>query len=190
MSRYIALLLFSFFLLQCSAAVDSPGVCKLDCASAIPAATGTTIRFMGFSDNEKLSVGCEKTAGSNYYAAIPIHFSIEKPANKLPAESIPGDKDNLPTTDVMSTRDTTTALAGVSFDISVLAGAMANKKNPSNPADQYKGIITSQDKWCTDSCGVGFVEIVPHCEADVNDIWLLVRSGAASAAKFNITVNP
>jgi hypothetical protein len=190
MSNPKIVLVLACLLVRCSAEVDAPGVCKLDCSSAVPATPGTTIQFIGFASNEKLSLGCEKTAGNNYYAAVPIHFMIQKPATKLPAETIPGDAEHLPPADVGNTRDTTTALAGISFDISVLAGSMANKKNPSNPADQYKGILTSQDKWCTDSCGVGFVEIVPRCELDVNDVWLLVRSGAAAASKFNITVNP
>ena len=189
MNKSWIVILISSLLFQCSGSTDSPGVCTLDCSSSVPAAVGSSVQFMGFAANEKSSVGCEKTAGNNYYAAIPIHFMIQKPATPLPAGQIPGDAANLPISDVVDTRDTTTALAGVSFDISVIAGSMADKLNPSNPADQYKGILTSQDKWCTDSCGVGFVEILPHCELDTNDVWLLVRSGAA-AAKFNISVNP
>ncbi len=190
MSKPIFIILLGCFFVGCSAVVKSPGICKLDCSGAMPAAAGSTIHFLGFGAAEKLTLACQKKPGTNYYARVPIQFMIEKPATPLPAEQIPGDAEHLPTSDVGDTRDTTTALAGISFDISVLGGSMATIPNSSSADDRYKGIVTDKKTWCTNSCGIGFVEIIPFCEADVNDISLLVQSGSAAAAKFNITVNP
>ena len=145
---------------------------------------------MGFADNEKLTIDCQKTAGSDYYAEVPIYFVVEKPSTPLPAEEIPGDSKNISETDKVSTREKTIPLGGVSFNASILSGTMSDKRNPDDDSDEYKGIITPQDEWCTDSCGKGRIKMIPHCEEDANEVSLLITSGAAASKAFAITVQP
>ena len=176
----------SFGLFTCSAPPDPnapPGFCSLNCAGAVIAGNETNIRLIGASDGEEITVNCQATeAGSSYFSKIPIRFSFEKNASPLPAETIPGDKQGLPesASNTNPNRQTVVPLGGVSFEVAVIGGSMstdAAEANPSDPNDYYRGILTPQDEWCTDTCGVGTLEIKPKCEQDQNDILLLVRSG-------------
>ena len=54
-------------------------------------------------------------------------------------------------------------------------------------APQYKGIRTAQEEWCTDSCGVGMVELRPWCTTKTQEVKVLLRSGSV-AKEVTVTV--
>lgn len=176
--------LLAILLGDCSASPDgnSIGNCQLSCTDGKIAPSNAKIRFLGGD----IKTACEGIAsGTDYPSSIPVQFVIEQanPPPSLPASTIPGSTN---------TTDTSTApipLAGVYFEPLILAGLMAsNPDDPNGPA-KYKGIFTPQDQWCTDSCGVGLVEIVPLCFGTTNTVSLQIHSGAAAAVS-TITVSP
>jgi len=189
--RQALILSISSLLLQCSGALDGPGMCSLSCGSSIAAPPEASLAFMGFAPNTSLSLACNGQPG-RYPKAVPIYFTITQPGQPLPADQIPGDSINLPVSTGSSTNASTalsSALGGISFNVSIQGGVMAPIANPSSSADQYTGIVTPQSQWCTNSCGTGHVDIVPACESSQNIITLLVESGGISNY-LTITVNP
>lgn len=169
----------------CSANPDpnSIGNCTLSCSDAKIAANNMRIRFLA---GNSLAIGCQGADGGQNYpgGSVPIQFVIEQTAPApLPAGTLPGETAPTPLVP-----DVGVPAPGISFDASIVAGLMG-PDNPDDPSAKYKGIVTSQSEWCTDSCGVGIVEIVPNCYAQVNTVNLQISSGAAAAVS-TITVNP
>jgi hypothetical protein len=180
--RSLFLSVFSLFICVCAATPDpsSPGSCKLTCANSKLPANNARIRLLG---GNAITLACQGiAAGQNYPESVPIYFIIEQTSAVLPTTPIPGEKAPDPLV-----ADVGTPVAGVSFEPAVLAG-IGGPANPDDTASKYKGIITSQDEWCTDACGVGVFEFVPLCTGAVNTITLQVHSGGASTTT-TLTVN-
>ncbi len=182
--KFLITFMLSLLLQVCGAEPDpsSVGNCTLSCASAKIAAHDARIRFFG---TNALSVACQGAgSGVNYPGSIPIQFVIEQaqPA-KLPAATLPGETAPTPLVP-----DVGIPAPSVSFEASILSGIMG----PSNPDDdsaKYKGIVTSQSEWCTDSCGVGIIEVVPLCFGTSNVVTLQIHSGSAVGVS-TISVGP
>ena len=163
------------FLSHCSADTDSPGNCQLSCSDAKIAPVEAKIRLL----SSKLATACEGVAsGSDYPQSIPVQFIIEK--------SVAPVSDSTDTNTTIST----VPLAGVSFEPLITGGLMATNPNDPNGPAKYKGIFTDQSEWCTDSCGVGLVEIVPLCfPPNSNDVGLEIHSGPVGTST-TINVGP
>jgi hypothetical protein len=67
------------------------------------------------------------------------------------------------------------------FEPVIVSGLMSDINNPDDPSPKYKGILTAQSEWLTDSCGVGEIQIVPGCiPGEINEVNLLIHSGVAA----------
>lgn len=184
--KLVILCLSGVVLGVCSAIPDasSPGNCKLQCSGAKIPANNARIRFF----NSAVTVACHNSAASApvaYPVSIPIQFIVEKEnPPTLPSTAITGD-GTAPTPLVT---DVGQPLVGVAFEPTILSGFMG-PDNPDDTSTKYKGILTPQDEWCTDSCGIGYLEVVPLCYSDGNTITLGVHSGGSSSS-MTITVTP
>lgn len=188
-----------FMLNVCGADPDideAPGVCPLSCFNAKIGSKEMQIRFL----SEEISISCQGIAdGQPYIGTVPISFAVESPERKLPASSVvsgPGGATEEEPKPFEADTVKGTPAPKVSFEAVVIGGYLGSSDladtsfdNPDDERYKYRGILTSMDEWCTDSCGVGRVEIVPQCKSQVNTITLLVSSGPVSK-EIKITVNP
>ncbi|MBP6217418.1 MAG: hypothetical protein KA436_02400 [Oligoflexales bacterium] len=183
MTKQLLFIIFSsFFIKNCGASpdlVEAPGLCKLSCSDPKIAGSDMSIRF----DSTEITVNCFGIASGQEYGPIPVRFVVESEQKTLPAESVPGD-----VTGGTATGGATAAegvpkkvpIGAVSFEAVVISGQMG-AENPSDDRSKYKGIATPMEEWCTDSCGVGNIDLVPLCLGeDANPVSLLIRSGSLS----------
>jgi hypothetical protein len=121
-----------------------------------------------------------------------VRFVVEKRYQTLPADPRSAEEDPTGTGGTSTTAPTPgeqwQPVSGVSFHPLMLQGLGGGDYNGEN-RDRFKGVLTSPDDWCTDSCGVGSVEIKPQCKKTVNEVKLGIFSGALSEL-ITITVNP
>ena len=190
LSRHIlsscVLITLGFLVSVCAGQPDSssPGNCQLACGLAKIGASDMRVRFLA---KTPIVVSCQGIAdGQNYIGTVPIRFVIERlKGPTLPAETVPGDAaDSKP----KPFEDVGIPTPGISFEPIIESGYLG----PDNPDDdqfKYKGIVTGQTEWCTDSCGVGAIDLVPLCKSVTNPITLLVHSGPVSGETI-ITVTP
>lgn len=194
--------------LSCGAEPDlsfAPGNCKLTCENAMIGSNDMRIRFL--QPEKEFTASCVKSADgaeSDYQSEIPIRFVIEKQRASLPTDAkssskigvlSQADQGNIISEeggggeeDEGSTGSTTVwePVAGISFQPTLYGGIAGDQAiNPTNDPDPlYKGILTAQEQWCTDSCGTGSLRIKPRCleipdgeEAAENPVFLGVLSG-------------
>lgn len=172
----------------CSAYPDPsiPGTCSLSCGNPKIAAGNANIRFLG---TNAIKLACHGvTPGDPYPSTVPIHFVIEQPSSGpgLPTVDIGGGASTDTST---STSSGAVPVPGVSFEPTIIAGLTGPDNNPDDSAAKYKGIVTSQSEWCTDSCGVGYIEVIPLCFSDDNEVRVQIHSGSAAAVT-TLSVSP
>ena len=168
------------FLGACAAQPDTvgtgyPGSCKISCRKASIGADEMRVRFL---TGPTLNLQCSEAPGDGFYAfSVPIRFVIEKPARVLPinyqsTDAIPPNPPLGPDLPKKSNTDGTTndslywsPVAGVSFYPLLLAGDgdIFNQEDYANGTGRFLGIATPQEEWCTDTCGMGSIEIRPRC---------------------------
>lgn len=187
--KYVFVCTIGLLLSVCSASpdADAPGNCKLSCDGAKIAGNNVRIRILSSSENA-IASGCHGlTGGADYPTAIPVHFVVEQTNPSLPAgQNPPAGGETTPTPLVTNVG---VPVSGVSFEPTIAGGLMSSTQTPDAPA-KHMGIITSQDEWCTDSCGVGLVEVIPKCFGDnPNVVTLQIHSGQAAGVA-TITVSP
>ncbi len=174
---------------SCSGSPDlqeSGGACSLQCSGAIIAGDEVHVRFM---TAENLSLSCAGLKkGDPYPGAVPVRFIVERPKKKLPASQMPGET---PSSDFETHEKYGIPVSGVSFEASILGGIMVTSTNPGDNRYRYAGIQTPVEEWCTDSCGVGSIEIQPTCLEETNTVTVGIRSGSAfSSTKLTLTPVP
>ena len=166
--KKIAIMFLIISLLRCGAYPDlaeAPGTCFLNCQTAIIGSTEMRIRLL----NDGTSLTCEGIGDAPYNSIVPVRFVVER--KKLPEEM--SNPENL---------EEYVPVPGISFESLILGGQMSPQKNPSDSRDKYDGILTPMDDWCSDSCGVGSIDIVPMCTPiGINTVTILVHSGSLSA---------
>ncbi len=158
-------------ILSCSAEPQGQGFCAISCSGETIAPSDYKIEFIG--KGEDLALSCEGIqTGNPYPSEVPLRFRFLK---KVPTKK--GDS---------TTTDTYTPVSGIDYEVVVVSGRMA-QDNPTDPAAKYRGILTPMEEWCTDSCGVGGIDLLPTCLDDDQTVSILVRSGAVGEL-FNIKV--
>jgi hypothetical protein len=176
---------------------DAPGVCKLDCGGAKIGSDDMNI--VPFTNN--ITVNCNGAGAANYDGTVQVRFAINRPKPTLPASTIgssstdssasSGTGGGAPGGTVGSTggaMGSTVPVSGVSFEALVVSGVMG----PSNVDDsraKYKGIATPMDEWCTDSCGVGAIDVIPKCSSSSTTLTLLIKAGPV-ASPVTLTIAP
>ena len=185
------------FLRGCGAVPDpaSPGSCKLKCNTSRIAGVESKIELMG--DEPYSTISCEGIGpGSEYRGNIPVKFKFVTNQPNLPADDAlnpssgaAGDSGGAAGAAAggggavgggaqgLTLNNAPAGNAGVSFSVNVIQGTLSGGVNPGEGDDSYLGIATPIEEWCTDSCGVGTINIRPLCLNQDNNIKLLVSSG-------------
>ncbi len=139
-----------------------PGLGSLDCSGAKLAAPEFIIEPVATPD----STECAQIGFSGGVArpkiSVTLRFRVY--ANK---------KD-------VSGQDTKFFKAAISFNPIVGGNFDQEETNEENRDDaKYSGIRTPKSEWCTDSYGVGSIEVVPVCQqASDNNMSIQIQSGA------------
>jgi len=132
-----------------------------------------------------IGLKCFETAGADYPLKIPLRFIIEKPRVILPAESAVGGETLGGSVVTPNEAAGWVPVSNIGFEPLLVAGlaeavpsADGDPLDPSQTLDQYKGVLTRLEQWCTDSCGVGSIDVQPSCKsADTNTVVYSIVSG-------------
>lgn len=179
----------------CAQDPEDPGLCSLNCSAAIIAPGDTEYSIVAktadFSDK---AVTCyQDDQGDLYTGPIVFHFLAVK--TWIDAG---GDEQIMP-------------IPNVAFEPEIIGAVNELATNPENAQRytagstlpdgtpvtstsyhpfRYRGIATPKSNWCSDSCGVMAVEVVPSCPApgDENPIGVSVHSGALFSDQISGTV--
>lgn len=161
------LVFFCFLSLNgCSKKPDDAGFCSLNCRNAIIGSSDAVFSISSLDPEQVIQ--CE-TEG-NFSRPVQAKFAIN---------------ENLGDDEVVLNRP----VPYISIVPNVF-GVLADIDDP-NPELIYRGILTPKSNWCSDTCGVVTVEILPYCPktGTSNKIVVSVHSGPlASKINFDLTV--
>ena len=182
-----------FLISGCSRApeADNPGQCTLSCSGAVIANSNYRSKPL-FTPP---AISCVGIAAGQSAVLDPVllMFKVESDDTSPPA---PGSKSD------SSSNNGPMARRAISIQ-PVVAGALdptASEKagNVTKQADgtytptKYIGIATPKEEWCTDSCGVFSVEVVPVCiggGGGAVTTWATSGAMTAEPASFDVSAN-
>ncbi len=176
--KYILLGLAARALAGCASEPDlenTPGTCKISCSKPKLASSSMRVRILG----EKVDYNCSAKEATAL-TPVPIRFVIEKPRVNLPADISSGDPTlgGTAAQKVENSNDQWVPVSNVSFQPLVYAGILDSTTEDTGAFDPSDGVLNDVDTWCTDSCGVGSIDIRPMCIPDTtNQIVLGILSG-------------
>lgn len=178
MKSLIILSVIAVFWGGCSFKPEDPGLCRLTCQNSIIASASSEFEI-------KLATGSPKiycdAAGADLAIPVMLQFVISE-KNNVSADKV--EKRPVP---------------NISFD-PLVAGAVApdvyNNENVTKDAEgkltpaHYLGITTPKSNWCSDSCGVMTLEIVPVCPQPsiTSEISVQLHSGALYSDPAQISI--
>lgn len=127
-------------LASCGQKPAQPGVCRLDCGNAVVASNDLVFSLRATTTNVALSC----TAPGNFPRPIEAKFQVVQNTGTPEAP-----------------RPTPVPAASIA---PIVYGDLAPVNDP-NPEDVYQGILTPKANWCSDTCGVVTLELLPLCPA-------------------------
>lgn len=176
-------------LAACSNNPENPGLCALNCDSALIGPSDAKFSVAGTG----VSYVCSQGQGGQPVAdPIMLKFlasSGEKQAEGEATNNVSGElADNVPS-----------PLPAISFEPIVNGSLSALPEHNPNveingdvltPA-KYKGILTEKNEWCTDTCGVASLEIVPLCPpaGESSEVTVYTMSGALTSDEITVTIS-
>ena len=175
--------------MNCAADPDfdtSPGSCSISCSDAKIGSNDMRIRFI-FPEGDAsplLPLRCFNNADTVYPKLIPIQFVFEKPRRILPAEQIGGDGDTVIGGSGGELGERNNAqqwvpVSGVGFRPVLIAGEVPNINDVGDEFYNGDGVSTPEEEWCTDSCGVGTINVRANCVAQqINNVQFGIISGS------------
>ncbi len=183
----VLLLVASALLITCAADPDldnSPGTCKISCKKPKNAGNNMRIRFLM---PQALTLDCQAKKTSEI-VPIPVRFVVEKPRVSLPSDITSGSSTlgGTPAPSVDTTDSGTTnqwvPVSNISFQPVIFAGALKGTAvNSDGTFDPSYGVLNDPESWCTDSCGVGSVDVQPMCiPGSTNSVTMGIQSGNIS----------
>lgn len=182
-----ALLLFKG---SCAVEPEAGNVCKLQCDTGVKIPSNDMrIRFLS-GEGGALSLSCFENAEVDYPLRVPLKFVVEKPRFTLPAENTTG-ADGTVGGAVPGAEEAAqwVPVSNIGFEPILEAGHAAARGEDNIDEDRYKGILTSETLWCTDSCGIGSIEVKPTCKTGgTNSVVYRVTAGGLSQS-IQIDVN-
>ena len=184
MLRLATILLISLLVATCAADQDSPGFCSLSCDAPKMPSVDSEIVFLGFEDTNEITLHCQGNLDQPYPAEIALRFRVQQKKSKIKS-ILPSDGQ---TTETATDSEAIIPISGISFEPTVISGSTTSN-NPDDSSAKYRGILTPQSEWCTDSCGVGAVDVLPECRTNLHDITVNVKAGPI-AKSFVIKVDP
>lgn len=183
-TRFVALiLLITKLTSSCSVKPEKPGLCALKCGGAIIAP-----RDPGFSITPLSQPGTLKCSAAGDFGVVQVQFLIAEKTGDSAAAPDPtaGVGAGLMLADTV--RETT--VPSISFE-PVIYGAMSpNTKPEDNDETRFQGVVTPAANWCSDSCGVMSLELVPTCVPDeTNEVSIQAHSGALYSDPVKMSVD-
>ncbi len=169
MLRFVWTLSMMNLVLGCSYKPEDPGLCKLNCSSAI----------IG-SNDVPLSLKLQSATNSVTCSAAAAGQVISDPffAQFLVAEAFDagGDTPGQRPVPFISVEPIVNGLRSDLPEHNVNVDINGNIFTPA----RYKGIITPKDNWCSDTCGVVTIEIAAVCPpaGSSSEISIQMHSGA------------
>jgi hypothetical protein len=151
-----------FLLATCSAETDDNNFCSLSCGDAIIGSSDFKIKAtVGEWKLACLSSSSSITELDPFAVQFDVYKEVTGSDDEIKKIPVPNVKITPLVNGVMGTNQTNDEL-----------------KNDS----RFKGIKTGPSEWCTDSCGVFTLEVIPACVPGVeNEISITARSGFASS---------
>lgn len=142
----------------CGQKPANPGICKLNCSGAVVASNDLVFSLRATTTNVALSC----TAPGNFQRPIEAKFQIVQNTGSQEAP-----------------RPTPVPAASIA---PIVYGDLAPVADP-NPEDIYQGILTPKSDWCTDTCGVVTLQLLPLCPAtgQVTTTTIAMTSGPLSS---------
>lgn len=164
-------ILFSSLILgACSFTPEEPGLCKLNCGSAIIGGNDSVMDIL-------LQTATPATA------CTPAQ--VGQTIGPYSAQFVIGEKfdDGTPEGGFRP-------VPNISIE-PLINGIRPNLNNENDGDDRYRGILTPKENWCSDSCGVISLQVASVCPPvnGNNDLSIQVHSGAlySDEATFTIT---
>lgn len=166
----------------CSVKPDEPGLCALKCGNAILGPADPGVKIKKLTADPELT--CDKgLAAPQDFGPVQVQFLVaEEIQDPTKAGADPTAGGGEP------------PVRGIPF-ISiepVVTGAVSPTTFPEGKENdsRYTGLRTAASNWCSDSCGVVTVELVPTCltAGSVSTVNVQVHSGALYSESVGITV--
>lgn len=168
--KFLYLIIPSFILGACQFTPEEPGLCKLNCGSAIIGGNDSTMTI------------ALKTAAPATACRVD---QVGQTIGPFTAQFVIGEKfdDGTPNGGLRP-------VPNISIE-PLLNGLRPTLNNENDADDRYKGILTPKSNWCSDSCGVISLQVASICPPvnGNNDLSIQVHSGAlySDEATFTIT---
>ena len=156
---------------------ERPGVCSLDCGSAIIGSSDAIFKIKPM--NKVDTIACDPGLGARTPLARPVSLEF------LMTEKY-GTGEN----------EKFRPVPNISFE-PIIVGEMSETGTPTEnlsvngqPTQKYLGIVTSKFDWCSNSCGVMNVEFIPLClpAGSSNQVSVVLHSGSLFSEGVNIEV--
>lgn len=177
----LALNLGILTLAACSVKPDEPGLCALKCGGAIigPADPGVKI----IKKTKDPQITCDKgLAAPQDFRPIQVQFQVVEEVDGATGTG-GGDQP--------SSNKPVRGIPFISIE-PVVTGAVSQTTFPEGGENdsRYAGLRTARSNWCSDSCGLVSVELVPTCltAGSVSTVNVQVHSGALYSEPIEITV--
>ena len=170
---------------SCSNKSESPGLCSLNCDNAIIAPIEG--RLIPLVSSYNYSCGAGQGGQPVSDPVLIKYLAVYQEASGQ------GQEAAATTNDLISA--SRMPLASLSFEPVIFGQrSSAPEHNPNveingdiiTPA-KYKGVLTPRDNWCTDTCGVASVEVVPLCPpaGESSELSDSIQSGALAPGIFD-----
>jgi hypothetical protein len=137
--------------------------------------------------SESISLSCHGLVDANYPSVdgVPVKFVVERLRRGMPGDR---PEDGIK---ILSAADSETIwvpVPGVMFQPILMQGLAGDIGDRAvSDISDFAGIITPQEEWCTDTCGVGTINFVPRCKAENNLVVLGFSSGSLfSSSSINV----
>lgn len=167
----LAILLFNLLVASCSAKPEDPGMCALKCGGAIIGPNDPEFAIESMTEGPKLQ--CKKGSSDDAGTVVVRFRVVEKIDNGA-------DEDKRPRRPVPN----------ISID-PLVTGILGDHMPEGSEEPRYKGVTTPVENWCSDSCGVVTLDVVPKCIPDAgaqNKVTVQVSSGALASQPVEIMV--
>lgn len=189
----LMLLNWVFHLAACSNNPENPGLCALNCDNAMIGPFQGSLSAV----TKNVAYTCSLSRAGQavgdplmlkYLALSSEQASVDDTTDEAAAGEVAGELQD----------DITVPIPSISFE-PIVNGALSSEPehNPNveingdvlTPA-KYKGILTGKDEWCTDTCGVASLEVVPLCPpaGESSELKINLMSGALASEEITVTI--
>ncbi|SME93289.1 hypothetical protein [Pseudobacteriovorax antillogorgiicola] len=166
----------AILLYSCSEEPEDPGLCNLNCSSAIIGPIEGSIEIMAQSSGVTCAAGAQLTALNDpltFYFRMIETFDNDGTDKILPKPSVSIEP----------------IVNGLMSEEAIHNPNVVIDGDTFTPA-RYKGIITPSSNWCTDACGVATIEVFPLCPpaGETSTVNVQIHSGALFSEPASVTI--